>query len=67
MKKIKFLIPLILFALIFGCEEKPPTMNDGEATIHFLALYNTSTDSLNPIYITLPNAKVILSSEYGIK
>lgn len=67
MKTIKLLIPLLFFALIFGCEEKPPTMHDGEATIHFLALFNTSTDSLNPNYITLPNAKVILSSEYGIQ
>ncbi|NCS88134.1 MAG: hypothetical protein AUK34_14295 [Ignavibacteria bacterium CG2_30_36_16] len=67
MNKFKIFITLLLLAIIFGCEEKPPTMFDGNATIHFLALYNISTDSLNPNYITLQNAKVILSSEYGLQ
>jgi len=65
--KTKAFISIFLLIALFGCEEKPPTMHDGNAVISFTALYNSSADSLNPAYLPLSNAKVILSSEYGIQ
>jgi hypothetical protein len=47
--------------------EEAPVQVDGNAYLKVIAVWDTSTvDSVNN-FVSLPNAKVILSSEYGIR
>ncbi|MGE5399717.1 MAG: DUF4876 domain-containing protein [Ignavibacteriales bacterium] len=64
MKKVISTIIIILLIMLQGCAEKPPVMPDGESQMTIKAVWNSSTDSI-PHYLPMPNAKVILSSEYG--
>jgi len=65
MKKLFLTIPLFLIVLAAGCAEKPPTMADGQGQLIITAVRNIGTEE-NPEYAVMPNAKVILSSEYGL-
>ncbi|MEI7812217.1 MAG: DUF4876 domain-containing protein [Ignavibacteria bacterium] len=68
MKRIKLLLPLMICLIIFimqGCAEKPPVMADGESNILLRAYWNRADDTSRG-YLPMQNAKVILSSEYGI-
>ncbi|MDP3683924.1 MAG: DUF4876 domain-containing protein [Ignavibacteria bacterium] len=60
-----FLI-LSVSIIFFSCQEEPPTVFDGDAKIELLAIWDTSTVEGITKYIPLKNAKVILSSEYGL-
>lgn len=63
-KVIYFLF--IAFAVYLGCAEKPPTAFDGDASLVVVALWDsTATDSVDNL-IPLQNAKVILTSQYGM-
>lgn len=64
-----FGITTLFFATILsliGCKEKLPTTYDGNAQIELFAIWDTSSVENITTYIPLKNAKVILSSEYGI-
>jgi hypothetical protein len=65
---MKFLIALSLFFLFYlcGCKENPPVVPDGNGIIELKTVWNNSIDSI-PNIVPLQNAKVILSSQYGIK
>lgn len=65
MKNFIYLMAFAVFVLLSGCSEKPPTMADGQGKLHLVAVRNIGTEE-NPSYLPMPNAKVILSSEYGI-
>lgn len=65
MKKISFVFPLILLGLI-SCQEEPPVVPDGDSKISIMALGDTTLVDSIPHYIPMQNAKVILSSEYGL-
>ena len=61
--------PIVLLSgvlFLFSCNEQPPTNFDGDARIELMAIWDTSSVENNPQYIPLKNAKVILTSEYGI-
>ncbi|MGE5354107.1 MAG: DUF4876 domain-containing protein [Acidobacteriota bacterium] len=65
MKRLLLCISLMMLILAQGCSEKPPVVADGNSKMIIRAFWNSSTDS-NPNYIPMANAKVILSSEYGL-
>jgi hypothetical protein len=65
---MKFL-NLILLVLVFylgGCKENPPLIQDGNGVIELKTVWNKSTDSI-PDLVSIPYAKVIFSSQYGIQ
>ena len=59
---------MFLFLLFYpcGCKENPPVLVDGNGSLELKAVWNNSTDSI-PNIIPLQNAKVILSSQYGMQ
>jgi hypothetical protein len=63
-----FFMILIFSVVIFfyGCHEELPTTIDGNAKIELTAIWDTSSVENVTKYIPLINAKVILSSEYGV-
>lgn len=65
MKKISLLFSLSLFVII-SCQEEPPITPDGNSKISIFALGDTTLVDTIPHYIPMQNAKVILSSEYGL-
>jgi len=66
MKKYKlFAVPLFLL-LLNSCNESPPVVQEGYAVLKIVAIGDTSMGSQIPQYAPLKNAKVILSSEYGL-
>ncbi|HEX2865522.1 MAG TPA: DUF4876 domain-containing protein [Ignavibacteriales bacterium] len=67
MKKIIFLAALALFIFMEGCNsEKAPVTPDGGSQLTIKAYWNDSQDSIAH-YVPMANAKVILSSEYGMQ
>jgi hypothetical protein len=57
-------VGVLLFA---GCVEDPPTAVDGNATLVITALWEPAVAGApGGVFIPLPNAKVILMSEYGM-
>ncbi len=64
----KFLLNIgLLMLIIFGCNQEPPTMVDGEASLQIIALWDSSpTDDITDI-VPLKNAKAIINSEYGVQ
>lgn len=65
MKKISLIFSLFLFVLM-SCHEEPPITPDGNSKISIVALGDTTLVDTIPHYIPMQNAKVILSSEYGL-
>jgi len=68
-KSMKYNVVLLLINIIIllnGCAEAPPASVDGDATIELTAIWDSSTVETERKYAPLVNAKVILSSEYGI-
>ncbi len=65
--KIKFLILILLgFTVFVSCEKTPPTQVDGEAEVNlFVARDSIGTDTTQIYTIPVPNADIILTSEYG--
>ena len=64
---MKHVLLYISFVVLFiSCQEKPPTQVDGNAEIRTLALWDTSSVDSVHHYIPLANAKMILTSEYGV-
>ena len=63
---MKICLYLISFAFIIAsCMENPPTQVDGNAELRIIAVWDTSSVDTIPKYTSLPNAKIILTSEYG--
>jgi hypothetical protein len=65
MKILKIIFILILFN-VFGCRENPPSTHDGNGIIELKSVWNKSNDSI-PDLVPLQNAKVMLSSQYGMQ
>ena len=65
MKTIKILF-LILISYLCGCKENPPVTVEGNGVVELKAVWNISTDSTVNL-VPLPNAKVLLQSQYGIQ
>jgi hypothetical protein len=65
MKLINILFLVLLFCF-FGCRQNPPVVVDGNGSLELKTIWNSSLDSI-PNFIPLENAKVILSSQYGIQ
>ena len=64
-KKIKLLFGLAVIVLI-GCKENPPVVPDGGSRISIVAIGDTAVVDTIPHFIPMQNAKVFLSSEYGM-
>jgi hypothetical protein len=60
------LLFLVLLFYLCGCRENPPVVHDGNGIIELKAVWNKSTDSI-PDIVPLQNAKVVMSSPYGIQ
>ena len=65
MKLILYLITVVLITV--SCKEVPPTQIDGNAELRITAVWDTSSVDSVAHYVCLPNAKIILSSEYGVR
>ncbi|NWF90525.1 MAG: DUF4876 domain-containing protein [Ignavibacteriaceae bacterium] len=65
MKKISSVFLFLLLGLI-SCQEEPPVVPDGNSKINLMALGDTTLVDSIPHFIPMQNAKVILSSEYGL-
>lgn len=66
MRLIKNFLIVILSLLFFSCQQEMPTTIEGNAKAKFVVIGDTSVVNVNPSFAPLKNAKVILSSEYGI-
>ena len=64
--KIPSILFLVLLFYLCGCKENPPIVHDGNGTMELRAVWDKSTDSI-PDIVPLQNAKVIMSSQYGIQ
>jgi hypothetical protein len=60
------ILSFVLLIYLCGCREIPPVVSDGNGTIELKAVWNNSTDTI-PNIVPLQNAKVILSSQYGMQ
>ncbi|MCX6149807.1 MAG: DUF4876 domain-containing protein [Ignavibacteriales bacterium] len=67
MKQFLFVIIIVLFVYLTGCSENPPSLQDGNSTIKLIALWNDPELDSTQNPIPLINAKVIVTSEYGIQ
>jgi len=67
-RELLLTVPLFMVALLLfsSCHEEIPTAGDGNAKIELLAIWDTSTVESVQKFVPLKNAKVILSSEYGV-
>ncbi len=66
---MKILSALMVVCLLYsyGCKEPPPVTAEGNSRLELTAVWNASESDSLPDYQALKNAKVILSSEYGIQ
>ena len=64
--KILNILSLIVLFYVSGCKESPPVVHDGNGIIELKTVWNRSTDSI-PDLVPLQNAKVVLSSQYGMQ
>ncbi len=63
MKKVIFTI--LLFVILFSCQEDQPLQTEGTTEMQIVALWSTSNLDSVKNYIPLDNAKIVLISEYG--
>lgn len=61
----KLLLILIFGITFWSCTENPPSQVDGETDLTIYAIWDTTSSKTDGI--PLANAKVILTSEYGVK
>jgi hypothetical protein len=66
MKAYKIFIIIIILAFVIGCNEAPPLSVEGNSKVRLVIIGDTTVTGTTPSYMPLRNAKVILSSEYGI-
>lgn len=52
--------------LLLSCKEEIPVVQEGNAKVDIVVIGDTTVVGSTPVYIPLKNAKVILSSEYGV-
>ncbi len=65
MRKFFTLLTLTgLFLFLYSCEQKPPTQVEGNAELDVTVQWD-STCGMDSIWLPLPNATIVLSSEYG--
>ncbi len=68
-RKMKQLILFfsILGFLLFGCAEQPPLSVDGEGRLEVVVLWDSTYSENAIVALPVTNAKVFLSSRYGMK
>ena len=66
MKPIVQLVIVSVCAVLLSCNEPQPVTTEGNATMQLIVVGDTSLTNSNMSYVPLKNAKVILSSEYGV-
>lgn len=66
MKIIKIISVLSLAASFYSCQQEMPTVIEGNAKAKFIVIGDTSVVETSPVFAPLKNAKVIMSSEYGV-
>ncbi|MBA4406786.1 hypothetical protein C0389_05880 [bacterium] len=66
MKFYKILIAVSFFAALISCRQQMPVTPEGKAKAIIIVVGDTTVVGTTPVYIPLKNAKVILSSEYGV-
>jgi len=57
----------IISAVFSSCNENPPSSFDGNAKMNLVAVWDSSSNISEMKLAPLANAKVILSSEYGVR
>lgn len=62
----KYILIFIFLLNITACYEYPPVMIDGKASLKIIALWEYVDSENNTYFLPLNNAKVTLTSEYGI-
>ena len=65
--KISFALFVILLITMAGCKEQPPVSVEGNSKLEVTAIWNASNNDSLPDFQPLKNAKVILTSEYGVQ
>ncbi|OGU67603.1 MAG: hypothetical protein A2499_02575 [Stygiobacter sp. RIFOXYC12_FULL_38_8] len=66
MKFHKILITAVIVTALISCQQQMPVTSEGNARAKIVVIGDTTVVGNTPVYIPLKNAKVILSSEYGI-
>lgn len=66
MKTSKIFFIVAAFAVIISCNEQLPVTVEGNSKVQLVVVGDTTVFGSQPSYIPLKNAKVILSSEYGV-
>ena len=64
--KLLGLLSSVVLLCFFGCKDNPPIIQDGNGSIVLKAVWDKSIDSI-PDIVPLQNAKIIMSSQYGIQ
>lgn len=64
--KVKYFLVLILTVFIAGCRENPPVNPDGQCELIIKAFYPNPDTLASVKYLPAGNAKVVISSAYGI-
>ena len=60
-------LPVLGLLLLYGCKELPPVTVEGNSKLELTAIWDVANNDSLPSYQPLKNAKVILSSEYGLQ
>ncbi len=63
----KTILFILLLTVLFSCKENAPVQVDGKAELTVLAMWNNSAIDSIKNYVPLPNAEMILVSEYGTR
>lgn len=66
MKSYRTFAAIILLAAFISCQQQMPVTPEGNAKATIIVVGDTTVVGTTPVYIPLKNAKVILSSEYGV-
>ena len=66
MKTCLLVVILCVSAAFLSCTKTMPVTTEGSAVLRLSVVGDTALQSAGPVYVPLKNAKVILSSEYGV-
>ncbi len=65
--KILYTLSILLLLSVTCCKESPPSAVEGNSKLQLKAIWDIANNDSLPDYQPLKNAKVILSSEYGLQ
>ncbi len=66
MKLKLFLSVSIISGFLISCQQEMPVVIEGNVKATFVVIGDTAVVAQSPVYAPLKNAKVIMSSEYGV-